>query len=109
MSTTGNIKESIPQQEIKPHMLHNRMPPGLNVMGPMSAMNMTNCTPGNLMLNEGQGQDVQLLGHRFGYGHPYGYGYHHLYPYGGGYGYGYPFNRGCYPYGCRGGIWNYLW
>lgn len=112
MSTKGNIKESPSQQEIKPQILHNRMPPGFHLMGAMGPMSpqMTNCTPGNVMLSEGQ--DAQILGY------PYGHGYHHLFPYGGwyggyggygGYGYGYPY-RGCYPYGCgRGSIWNYPW
>ena len=89
MSTTGNTSS----QEIKPQILHNRMPPILS-----SSPMMTNCTQGHLMMSPNgpqgpEGQD-QLLGGRFGYG------YHHLYPYGGyggyglGYGWGYPY-RGC--------------
>lgn len=108
MSTKGNVKESTPHQEIKPQILHNRMPPGFHLMSPMGPMGpidptniqMTNCTHGNVMLNEGQ--DAQILGYH------YGRGYHHLYPYGGWYGRwgygGYGGYRG-YPYGC-GRMWN---
>lgn len=101
-STHGNSHVT---QEIKPHILHNRMPPMLE------SHVLANCTQHSPLMSQG-GQDVQLLGHRFGFG------YHHLYPYGGyggygGYGiyggYGYPY-YGCYPYGCgRGSIWNYPW
>lgn len=95
MSSHGNTNVT---QEIKPQILHNRMPPQILA---------SNCTQPSPLMSQG-GQDAQLLGHRFGFG------YNHLYPYGGygGYGgywgYGYPY-RGCYPYGCRGSIWNHPW
>lgn len=91
----GNVHTS---QEIKPQILHNRMPP--------MYLLESNCTQPSPLMSHG-GQDVQLLGHRFGYG------YNHLFPYGryggyGGYGgYGWLGSRGCYPYGC--GRWNYPW
>lgn len=90
-STHGNLKIT---NEIKPQILHNRMP------YIYENQVLSNCTQGSPMMMQGE-PNTQLLGHRFGYG------YHHLYPYWGyggyGYGYGYPF-RGCYPYGC-GRMW----
>ena len=102
-STKGNMKET----EIKPHILHNRMPPELHLAG---------CTHSSTVMTEGEPQS-QLLGYR-------GEGYRHLYPYGLGYpGIGYPGIYGlglgyglggvapsCYMRGCgyRGYPWRYF-
>jgi hypothetical protein len=85
MSTKGNTKDST-NQEIKPHILHNRMHPQLFT---------SNCTHSSSLMTQGS-QDSQLLGH-------YGHGYNHLYPYWGAYGsyglgYGYPYRGSCCAY-----------
>lgn len=103
MTTHGNMKTS---NEIKPQILHNRLPQEIK-------LSSTECTMASSMMSPfmmspqippppSNEQQVELLGYK-------GYGYHHLYPYGyGGYGgYGYGYRRHCYPYGCHG--YRYPW
>jgi hypothetical protein len=98
-SSHGNTKIS----EIKPQILHNRMP---------SDMHLAGCTQPSIVMSDGTPGEPQsqLLGYRgFGYNHIYPYmggyggfgGYGGLGAYGGvGYGWGYPYRRCC---GYRGG------
>jgi hypothetical protein len=91
-TTHGNTKTA----EIKPHILHNRMPPQMQPQ-----MHLAGCTHSSTVMTgepgEPSDQESQLLGHRFGYG------YNHIYPYLGGlgaygafgYGLGYPYRRCC--------------
>ena len=96
MSSTSTSHENA---EIKQYILHNRMPPEMQLAG---------CTHSSTVMSEGTpgvpgGQQSQLLGHRFGFG------YNHIYPYWGAYG-GYGgyggYGFGHYPYrGYRGYPW----
>lgn len=89
--THGNTKTA----EIKPHILHNRMPQEMHLAG---------CTQPSTVMLEGApvAPEDQKLGYR-------GFGYNHIYPYMGGYGaygglgaygafgygLGYPYRRCC--------------
>lgn len=105
-SSHGNTKTT----EIKPHILHNRMPP--QIQQQMQQMQLAGCTHSSTVMTEaapgapGETEEQKL-------GYHFGYGYNHIYPYLGGlgpysafgYGYGYPYRGSC----CyRGYPWRYF-
>jgi hypothetical protein len=93
MSFTSSSHGNTKTVELKPHILHNRMPQEMHLAG---------CTQPSTVMSEGAPDEPQsqLLGRRFGLG------YNHIYPYLGGYGaygaygglgygYGYPYRTSC--------------
>ena len=81
-SSHGNTKTT----EIKPHILHNRMPQEVHLAG---------CTQPSIVMSEGTPGEPG--DEKLGY---HGFGYNHIYPYMGGY-------RGLGGYGGLGGLGAY--